>query len=227
MAPDTIQTAVEEDFIVGGVKLPRPFRIRRLGHFGLDIQDPEAGRRFYEGLLGLRTSDILDMGARLTPEQKASVGPTVGYFSRHGTDHHSFVWFPRRARQAMMPDAKSRGDHQPDHLAGRLAATRWLRASRGAASTMFASAAPGATRRAPTGTSIRSIPKATPTSSITASSRSAGTASASRARCTRSPTTSRPICRTAPNTRKWPKALPTASIRARAGAPRRRRRGDA
>jgi catechol 2,3-dioxygenase-like lactoylglutathione lyase family enzyme len=107
MAPDTIQTAVEESFTVGGVKLPRPFRIRRLGHFGLDILDPEAGRRFYEGLLGLRTSDTLDMAGRLTPEQKAEVGPTVGYFSRHGTDHHSFVWFPRRARQAMLTDAKT------------------------------------------------------------------------------------------------------------------------
>ena len=104
MAPDTINPAVEESFSVGGVKLPRPFRIRRLGHFGVDIQDPEgAGRQFYERLLGLRISDPLDMGGRLPEELKGKIGSTIGYFSRHGTDHHSFVWFPRRARQAMMP----------------------------------------------------------------------------------------------------------------------------
>ena len=43
----------------------------------------------------------------MSPEIRAAVGPTIGYFSRHGTDHHSFVWFPRRARQAMIPDSKN------------------------------------------------------------------------------------------------------------------------
>jgi len=107
MAPDTIQPAVEESYSVGGVAMPRPFRIRRLGHFGVDIQDPEAGRHFYERLLGFRTSDTLEMGERIPPELKGKVGPTLGYFSRHGTDHHSFVWFPRRARQALLSDSKA------------------------------------------------------------------------------------------------------------------------
>jgi catechol 2,3-dioxygenase-like lactoylglutathione lyase family enzyme len=104
MAPDTINPAVQESFRVGGVELPRPFRVRRLGHFGVDIQDPEAGRRFYERLLGFRVSDELEMGERVPPELKGKVGSTVGYFSRHGTDHHSFVWFPRRARQVLLAD---------------------------------------------------------------------------------------------------------------------------
>ena len=104
MAPDTINPAVTESFSVGGVELPRPFRVRRLGHFGVDIKDPEAGRRFYEQLLGFRVSDELDMGARIPPELKGKVGSTVGYFSRHGTDHHSFVWFPREARKALLPE---------------------------------------------------------------------------------------------------------------------------
>ncbi len=106
MAPDTINPAIEQKFSVGDVELARPFRVRRLGHFGVDIQDPEQGRRFYERLLGFRVSDQLDMGGRVPPELKAKVGSTVGYFSRHGTDHHSFVWFPRRARQAILPEAK-------------------------------------------------------------------------------------------------------------------------
>jgi catechol 2,3-dioxygenase-like lactoylglutathione lyase family enzyme len=106
MAPDTVNSTLQESFAVGGVELPRPFRIRRLGHFGVDIADPEAGRRFYERLLGFRVSDPLDMAERLPAELKGEI-PSVGYFSRHGTDHHSFVWFPRRARQTLLAeDAK-------------------------------------------------------------------------------------------------------------------------
>jgi catechol 2,3-dioxygenase-like lactoylglutathione lyase family enzyme len=106
MAPDTINPTLKEQFTVGGVEMKRPFRIRRLGHFGVDIADPQAGRRFYEQLLGFRVSDELDMGGRIPAEQKEAVGPTKGYFSRHGTDHHSFVWFPRKARQALLPEYK-------------------------------------------------------------------------------------------------------------------------
>ena len=89
------------EFDVGGVKLPRPFRIRRLGHFGVNVRDPEQSKDFYCRLLGFRISDPLDFGPRLPEEKRASVGPTVGYFSRHGTDHHSFVFFPRQAYTAL------------------------------------------------------------------------------------------------------------------------------
>lgn len=37
---------------VGGVALDRPFKIRRLGHFGFNASDFEASRRFYFDLLG-------------------------------------------------------------------------------------------------------------------------------------------------------------------------------
>jgi catechol 2,3-dioxygenase-like lactoylglutathione lyase family enzyme len=89
-----------EAFIVGGVSLARPFRIRRLGHFGVNVADPEASRRFYEGLLGFRISDRLDFTGRLPEEQMAKLGPRIGYFSRHGSEHHSFVFFPRRVLEA-------------------------------------------------------------------------------------------------------------------------------
>lgn len=88
-------------YIVGGVELPRPFRIRRLGHFGILVKDPEESRRFYENLLGLRMADVLDLTHRVPKEELAEVGPTVGYFGRHGTEHHSFVFFPKKALDAV------------------------------------------------------------------------------------------------------------------------------
>jgi catechol 2,3-dioxygenase-like lactoylglutathione lyase family enzyme len=95
--------AQTREFDVGGVRLPRPFRIRRLGHFGVNVLDIEAARHFYIDLLGFRISDPLDFGARLPPEKRDAFGPGVGYFSRHGTDHHSFVFFPRRVLAELNP----------------------------------------------------------------------------------------------------------------------------
>ena len=90
-------------FIVGGVELPRPFRVRRLGHFGLNVADPEASRDCYERLLGLRISDRIDFSGRLTAAQLAGLGPPVGYFLRHNPEHHTFVFFPRRVYDALNP----------------------------------------------------------------------------------------------------------------------------
>ena len=87
-------------YTVGGIRLARPFKVRRLGHFGVNVADPEVSRRFYERLLGLRISDNLDFSPRFTPEELPQVGPVIGYFARHGTEHHSFVFFPRRALAA-------------------------------------------------------------------------------------------------------------------------------
>ena len=101
MADDTVPEVREFD--VGGVRLPRPFRIRRLGHFGVNVLDMEAARRFYCDLLGFRISDPIDFGARLPPEKRDAVGSGVGYFTRHGTDHHSFVLFPRRVLAELNP----------------------------------------------------------------------------------------------------------------------------
>jgi catechol 2,3-dioxygenase-like lactoylglutathione lyase family enzyme len=92
-------------FDLEGVRWPRPFRIRRLGHFGVNVADPEASRDFYCRLLGFRISDPLDFGPRVPEDVRRTVGPTVGYFSRHGTDHHSFVFFPKRIYEALNPHA--------------------------------------------------------------------------------------------------------------------------
>jgi len=83
-------------FNVGGVWLDRPFKIRRLGHFGFNVRNFDACVKFYTDLLGFSISDPIDFGARIPDEEaKKKMGPTTGYFMRHGSDHHSFVVFPR------------------------------------------------------------------------------------------------------------------------------------
>jgi len=105
--PERIPQASTEEFLVGGVRMPRPFRIRRLGHFGVNVADPERSKDFFCRLLGFRISDPIDFGERVPAEQKGKTGPTVGYFARHGTDHHSFVFFPRRTIEAIRPSART------------------------------------------------------------------------------------------------------------------------
>lgn len=90
-------------FNVGGVEMARPFRIRRLGHFGLDVDDVEVCRDFYERMMGFRVADPLPLGNRLPEEERGKYGSGNGYFMRHGTDHHSFVIFPRRVRRKLLP----------------------------------------------------------------------------------------------------------------------------
>ena len=45
---------------VGGVLLKRPFKIRRLGHFGFNVTKVEECREFYGDLLGFTVSDKAD-----------------------------------------------------------------------------------------------------------------------------------------------------------------------
>src|SRR5579884_1068069 len=83
---------------VGGVLLDRPFKIRRLGHFGYNVYKMDEAMHFYNDLLGFRITDTLDF-ARVRPDgAKLFEGiSAVGYFTTHGTDHHSFVLFPKPA----------------------------------------------------------------------------------------------------------------------------------
>jgi len=94
-----IETA-SATYDVGGVLLERPFKIRRLGHFGLNAIKMEECLTFYTEDLGYRISDRLDFSKRAeNPQDVASFGDPGGYFMRHGTDHHSFVLFNRRVRE--------------------------------------------------------------------------------------------------------------------------------
>jgi catechol 2,3-dioxygenase-like lactoylglutathione lyase family enzyme len=81
---------------VGGVMLERPFKIRRLGHFGFNLDKLAEGREFYGDLLGFTASDTLDFSHAPWFPKDQDLGDPRGYFMRHGTDHHSFVLFPRR-----------------------------------------------------------------------------------------------------------------------------------
>lgn len=84
----------EGGYDVGGVRLPRPFHVRRLGHFGLNVRNLEADLGFYRDTLGFAVSDIMDFRTRVPdPDRLAALGDTRGIFMRHGTDHHSFVLF--------------------------------------------------------------------------------------------------------------------------------------
>jgi len=100
-------TALEKvKYNVGGVMLDRPFKIRRLGHFGFNLTNMDEGVRFYTDLLGFRVSDVIDFSRRAkTPDQLAGLGDPKGYFTRYGGDHHALVLFNKRVR-----DALGRGD---------------------------------------------------------------------------------------------------------------------
>ncbi len=76
------------EFDVGGVRLPRPFRVRRLGHFGVYVDNPDSILDFYCRLLGFRVADEIAYTGRLPEEELAKLGPRKGYFTRHGTEHH-------------------------------------------------------------------------------------------------------------------------------------------
>ena len=90
-----------EQFNVGGLLLDRPFKIRRLGHFGLYLDVLEGGLEFYTKVLGFQISDAIDFQARAEPGQLDGLGDTKGYFTRYGTDHHAMVLFPKRVREAL------------------------------------------------------------------------------------------------------------------------------
>ena len=97
--------SASKQFNVGGVLMDRPFKIRRLGHMGLNVVDMDAGLHFYRDLLGFRVSDAVNFGKRIKDREKAAtLGDPNGYFMRYGTDHHAFVLFPQRIREALGRD---------------------------------------------------------------------------------------------------------------------------
>lgn len=81
---------------VGGVLLPQPFKIRRLGHFGLHIKDMPPVRAFYCDLLGFRICDTAENVTLLMPPEALEGVSEPAYFLHHGSDHHSFALFSER-----------------------------------------------------------------------------------------------------------------------------------
>ena len=88
--------SVNGRYNVGGVYLPRPFKVRRLGHFGFNVEKLPEGREFYGDLLGFTASDTLDFSRAPWYPKDTDLGDPHGYFMRYGTDHHAFVLFPKK-----------------------------------------------------------------------------------------------------------------------------------
>ena len=96
----TAQISVATKYNVGGILLDRPFKIRRLGHFGFNMTDLDAAHHFYADLLGFRVSDEFQRG---------------GWFMRYGTDHHAFALFQKQpVDPAAVPGPGERRYARPD-----------------------------------------------------------------------------------------------------------------
>src|SRR5258706_10416242 len=95
-------TKPDAQYDVEGIVLPRPFKIRRLGHFGFDLEHLDAGLRFYVDDLGFRITDRLDL-AKIAAASGLIHGvsdPTI-YFTTHGSDHHALLLNHRLISQRM------------------------------------------------------------------------------------------------------------------------------
>ena len=93
-------SSVTTKYDVGGILLDRPFKIRRLGHFGFNIENLDAAYHFYSDLLGFRVSDEFARG---------------GWFMRFGTDHHAFALFRKQATGSnATPAPQERRYRKPD-----------------------------------------------------------------------------------------------------------------
>ena len=92
---------------VGGVLLDQPFKIRRLGHFGVNAIDMAGALRFYKDLLGFRIVDVRDtFKGKPVPDHLKAFGDANGYFFRYGSDHHALVIYNQRLRMAMDKSGK-------------------------------------------------------------------------------------------------------------------------
>ncbi|MCR3721990.1 MULTISPECIES: VOC family protein [Prauserella salsuginis group] len=87
--------ATTEKYSVGGILYDRPFKIRRLNHFGISVADTGASARFYRDLLGFTVSDTVELAKADPGDWLDQVPDSKIYFLRHNSDHHTFVLMPR------------------------------------------------------------------------------------------------------------------------------------
>jgi catechol 2,3-dioxygenase-like lactoylglutathione lyase family enzyme len=88
-----------ERHVVGGVLLSRPFKIRRVGHFGYNCLDIDRMLEFYVDGLGLIISDQSErMPSRLPAEEQANLSPNekLLHFTRFGSEHHQLVFISQK-----------------------------------------------------------------------------------------------------------------------------------
>lgn len=93
-------------YSVEGVMFPRPFRIRRLGHFGFNLNSVDSGLDFYGRLLGFRVTDELRL-RMLEPNLPDRLEDDRVAFMTHNTDHHSMLLAHRSLGSMFGDDAVS------------------------------------------------------------------------------------------------------------------------
>lgn len=96
-----------QTYDVGGVRYPRPFCVRRLGHFGFNLESLDAGLDFYGRLLGFRLTDEVRLGD-LIPEMGKDMKDDRVYFMTYNTDHHAFLLAHRSLGALFGDDAASK-----------------------------------------------------------------------------------------------------------------------
>lgn len=86
---------MSQTYDVDGVALPRPFKIRRFGHLGLNLRRLDEAREFYCGALGFRLSEERDLFAELPAKMAAKAREVMTdprmFFATYGADHHSLL----------------------------------------------------------------------------------------------------------------------------------------
>jgi catechol 2,3-dioxygenase-like lactoylglutathione lyase family enzyme len=87
--------ATPKQFDVGGVLLPRPFKIRRFGHFGLNLDRLDEAIPFYTDLLGFRVTDEMNLFNEVPEELRSIVEDVVTdprmIFTSNSSDHHALL----------------------------------------------------------------------------------------------------------------------------------------
>jgi catechol 2,3-dioxygenase-like lactoylglutathione lyase family enzyme len=90
-----LATPPVEQFDVGGVLLPRPFKIRRLGHFGLNVERLDDAISYYTDLLGFRVTDEVNVFDLVPSELRAMVEEVLTdprmIFTSNSSDHHALL----------------------------------------------------------------------------------------------------------------------------------------
>ncbi|MFE4612054.1 VOC family protein [Streptomyces niveus] len=87
--------AAGEPYDVGGVLLPRPFKIRRFGHFGFNSDHLDESIAFYTDLLGFRVTDEVSLFDQVPPEVRPLLEDVVSdprmIFTSNSSDHHALL----------------------------------------------------------------------------------------------------------------------------------------
>ncbi|MFG1667745.1 VOC family protein [Streptomyces sp. Y7] len=98
----------KKKFEVGGVELDRPFKARRLNHFGINVEDSGQVMAWYRDVLGFKVTDIIHMrdDFHMPAEWFEGVPDHHAYFLRHNSDHHTFVIIPRAVMNRVEPPAR-------------------------------------------------------------------------------------------------------------------------